>query len=257
MSDDVLISFEDVHKTFGTQKVLDGMTLEVRRGETLVVIGRSGCGKSVMLKCLLGLIRPDAGRILVEGRDVVSLPEEEMVGVRARFGMVFQGAALFDSLTVEENVGFALRRLGRPEDEIARIVDERLRQVGLPGSGPKKPSELSGGMKKRVGLARALAMAPEVVLYDEPTTGLDPIMSDAINELIIATREQLGVTAIVVTHDMVSAYKVGHRVAMLHEGKVRAVGTPADIQSSPDEAVQQFIHGRAAGPIDIGVEAVR
>ncbi|MEK7477259.1 MAG: ABC transporter ATP-binding protein [Candidatus Coatesbacteria bacterium] len=257
MAGDILIRFEGIAKAFGRQKVLDDMTLDVHRGETLAVIGRSGCGKSVMLKCLLGLIRPDAGRILVDGRDVVALPEEEMVKVRARFGMVFQGAALFDSLTVEENVGFALRRLGRPEADIARIVEERLRQVGLPGSGPKKPSELSGGMKKRVGLARALAMSPEVVLYDEPTTGLDPIMSDAINDLIIATRDSLGVTSIVVTHDMVSAYKVGHRVAMLHEGRVRAYGTPAEIQASPDEAVQQFIHGRATGPINIGVEAVR
>jgi phospholipid/cholesterol/gamma-HCH transport system ATP-binding protein len=180
-----------------------------------------------------------------------------MVKVRSRFGMVFQGAALFDSLTVEENVGFALRRLGHPEAEITKTVEERLRQVGLPGSGAKKPSELSGGMKKRVGLARALAMAPEVVLYDEPTTGLDPIMSDAINDLIISTRDSLGVTAIVVTHDMVSAYKVGHRIALLHEGQVRALGTPAEIQASPDEVVQQFIHGRAAGPINVGVEAVR
>lgn len=247
---DPFVRFEGLSKRFGAQTVLDGVDLDVARGETLVIIGRSGCGKSVLLKHLVGLLRPDAGRVLVDGRDIVPLPEEEMGAVRARFGVVFQGSALFDSLTVEENVGFALRRLGRSDEEIRRIVDQRLAEVGLPGTGDKKPAQLSGGMRKRVGLARALAMDPEAILYDEPTTGLDPVMSDAISDLIVETRERLGVTSIVVTHDMTSAYKVGHRIAMLYEGRIRAVGTPAEIRGSADPVVAQFIAGRAAGPID-------
>lgn len=248
---DLFLRFEGLSKRFGTQRVLDGVDLDVARGETLVIIGRSGCGKSVLLKHLIGLLRPDAGRILVDGRDIVPLDEEAMTGVRARFGMVFQGSALFDSLSVEENVGFALRRQGRPDDEIRDIVEGRLADVGLPGAGAKKPAELSGGMRKRVGLARALAMNPEAILYDEPTTGLDPVMSDAISDLIVETRERLGVTSIVVTHDMTSAYKVGHRIAMLYEGHIRAAGTPDEIRASTDPVVAQFIAGRAAGPIDV------
>ena len=248
---DPFIRFQGVTKAFNGRAVLAGLDLEVARGETLVIIGRSGGGKSVLLKHLIGLLRPDAGAILVDGRDIVPLAEEAMATVRARFGMVFQGAALFDSLTVEENVGFALRRQGRSEREVRRIVEERLADVGLPGAGPRKPAELSGGMRKRVGLARALAVNPEAVLYDEPTTGLDPVMADAINDLIVETRERLGVTAIVVTHDMTSAYKVGHRIAMLYEGRVRATGTPAEIRASTDPVVAQFIAGRAAGPIDV------
>ena len=246
-----MVRFEDVCKSFGGQQVLRGVTLDVVKGETLVILGRSGCGKSVLLKNMIGLIRPDSGRILVEGRDVVSLPEEELVGVRARFGMVFQGAALFDSLTVAENVGFALKRQGVPAEQVREVVEERLRQVGLPGVGEKKPGELSGGMKKRVGLARALASDPEVILYDEPTTGLDPIMADAINDLIVETRDRLGVTAVAVTHDMASAYKIGHRIAMLYEGTVRCTGTPDEIRNSGDEVVRQFITGQAHGPIQV------
>jgi phospholipid/cholesterol/gamma-HCH transport system ATP-binding protein len=238
-----------VTKRFGTQTVLDNVTLEIGSGDTTVIIGRSGCGKSVLLKCMIGLIRPDVGRIIVDGRDIVRLPDDQMVSIRAKFGMVFQGAALFDSLTVAENVGFALKRQGVPEDRIARVVEERLKQVGLPGIGSKKPSELSGGMKKRVGLARALAMDPEVVLYDEPTTGLDPVMSDAISELIAETGERLGVTSVVVTHDMTSAYKIGSRIAMLYQGKIRMTGTPGAIKKSRDPVVRQFITGSARGPI--------
>ncbi len=248
---DPFIRFRGVSKAFNGRPVLAGLDLEVARGETLVIIGRSGGGKSVLLKHLIGLLRPDAGSILVDGRDIVPLDEEAMAAVRVRFGMVFQGAALFDSLTVEDNVGFALRRQGRPEAEVRRIVEERLAEVGLPGAGPRKPAELSGGMRKRVGLARALAVNPEAVLYDEPTTGLDPVMADAINDLIVETRERLGVTSIVVTHDMTSAYKVGHRIAMLYEGRVRATGTPDEIRASTDPVVAQFIAGRAAGPIDV------
>lgn len=240
-----LIRFDGVTKRFGHQTVLDGVTFDVQPGTTQVVLGRSGCGKSVLFKCLIGLLHPDGGRILVHGEDIVPLPEEERVIVRARFGVVFQGAALFDSLTVAENVGFGLRRLGRPEDQIAPIVQERLAQVGLPNAGDKKPSELSGGMKKRVGLARALAMDPEVILYDEPTTGLDPITSDQINDLILATQQRLNVTSIVVTHDMTSAYKIGDRIVLLDKGRVRAEGTPDEIKESTDPVVRQFIEGRA------------
>jgi phospholipid/cholesterol/gamma-HCH transport system ATP-binding protein len=244
-----LIRFEGVTKKFGAQTVLDSVTLDIREGETLVIIGRSGCGKSVLLKCVIGLMRPDAGRILVGGRDISRLEGDALAPVRAKFGMVFQGAALFDSLTVAENVGFALRRQDVPEDRIARVVEERLRQVGLHGVGARKPGELSGGMKKRVGLARALAVDPEVILYDEPTTGLDPVMADAISELIVGTGKRLGVTQVVVTHDMTSAYKIGSRIAMLYQGKIRVVGTPEAIRKSRDAVVRQFISGSARGPI--------
>jgi phospholipid/cholesterol/gamma-HCH transport system ATP-binding protein len=250
------LKFRGVRKRFGDKVVLDGLDLEIRRGETLVIIGQSGCGKSVTLKCLLGLIRPDEGTIMVDGADIGAMDEEALIRLRARFGMVFQFAALFDSLDVDGNVGFALRRMGRPEDEVRRIVAERLAAVGLPGTEKLKPSELSGGMRKRVGLARALAGDPEVLLYDEPTTGLDPIMADAISGLIVATRERTGVTSVVVTHDMTSAYKVGHRIALLYRGRIRALGTPDEIRGSADPVVQQFIHGRADGPIDpVGARA--
>jgi len=244
-----LIRLEGVTKRFGAQTVLDDVTLHIRSGETLVIIGRSGCGKSVLLKCMIGLIRPDSGRILVGGRDITRLDGEALAPVRAKFGMVFQGAALFDSLTVNENVGFALKRQDVPEARIAKVVEERLKQVGLPGVGDRKPGELSGGMKKRVGLARALAVDPAVVLYDEPTTGLDPVMADAISELIVETGERLGVTQVVVTHDMTSAYKIGSRIAMLYQGKIRVVGTPDVIRKSRDAVVRQFISGSARGPI--------
>jgi phospholipid/cholesterol/gamma-HCH transport system ATP-binding protein len=246
------IQFGNVSKRFGRQQVLDGATLDIRRGETLVIIGRSGCGKSVLLKHMIGLLKPDGGSIHVDGKDILQITDEEMVEVRKMFGMVFQMAALFDSMTVAENVGFALSRYGSlPEAKLAELVEENLRAVGLPGVGGKKPAELSGGMRKRVGLARALATDPQVILYDEPTTGLDPIMSDAINDLIIETGQRLGVTSVVVTHDMVSAYKIGSRIAMLYEGKVRMVGTPDEIRNSSDEVIQQFISGRAKGPIDV------
>jgi len=246
------IQFENVFKRFGKQQVLNGATLDIRRGETLVIIGRSGCGKSVLLKHMIGLLKPDAGAIHVDGRDILQITDEEMVEVRKMFGMVFQMAALFDSMTVAENVGFALSRYSDlSAEKLAGIVEDNLRGVGLPGVGSKKPAELSGGMRKRVGLARALATNPQVILYDEPTTGLDPIMADAINDLIIETGKRLGVTSVVVTHDMVSAYKIGSRIAMLYEGKVRMVGTPGEIRESRDEVIQQFIAGRAKGPIDV------
>ncbi len=251
MSGESLIRFEKVAKSFGSQTVLNGVDLEIRSGETIVIIGRSGCGKSVLLKHVIGLIRPDSGKVLVRGTDLKDLHEAELTALRSKFGMVFQASALFDSLTVAENVGFALRRQGVVEAKIEEIVSEKLRLVGLAGVGEKKPAELSGGMKKRVGLARALAQDPEVILYDEPTTGLDPIMADAINDLIIETRERVGVTSVVVTHDMVSAYKIGGRIAMLYQGKMRCIGTPDEIRNSRDEVVQQFITGRARGPIEV------
>jgi phospholipid/cholesterol/gamma-HCH transport system ATP-binding protein len=249
-ADPGFIVFEDVHKAFGSNKVLDGLSFTVRRGETLVVIGQSGTGKSVTLKCLLGLLRPDSGRILFEGDDVCTMDEVELVELRKHFGMLFQMAALFDSLTVGENVGFGLEaQKEKSPQQIREIVAKTLRSVGLPGIEEKMPAELSGGMKKRVGLARAVAIQPEVILYDEPTTGLDPIMADAINDLIINTQRNYAATSIAVTHDMASAYKIGDRIIMLHKGRVVCDGTPDEIQNSDDPMVQQFISGRAEGPI--------
>ncbi|NTV53558.1 MAG: ABC transporter ATP-binding protein, partial [Candidatus Firestonebacteria bacterium] len=214
-----MIRLEGLHKNFGSKRVLQGVDLEVKRGETMVIIGRSGEGKSVLLKCILNLIEPDSGKIWFGGENVLSLSDDAKARFRQRFGMLFQGAALFDSLNVAENVSFGLRRLtDYSEEKIKEIVREKLALVGLKDIEHMKPAELSGGMKKRVGLARAIAMDPEVILYDEPTTGVDPIMADAINELIIQMQKKLSVTSIVVTHDMTSAYKIADRIAMLHQG---------------------------------------
>jgi len=214
------------------------------------VIGRSGTGKSVLLKHIIGLMEPDQGSIEIEGEEIVGMPEARMNEVRMRFGMLFQGAALFDSMSVGENVGLALRehRLA-PEDEITRIVSERLAWVGLKGVEEMRPSSLSGGMRKRVGLARAIAIDPAYILYDEPTTGLDPITADAINELIGSLQQRLGVTSIVVTHDMTSAYRVGDRIAMLNDGKVVFEGTIDETRNTKDPLVRQFIEGSREGPI--------
>jgi len=242
----------DVHKSFGDNLVLDGINLAVHEAETMVIIGRSGCGKSVFLKHIIGLMKPDIGTIMVDGRDITEMKGPELNDVRRKFGMVFQGAALFDSLTVGENVGFFLYEYSHlsPAD-IADVVEQKLRLVGLENISKMGPAELSGGMKKRVSLARALAHDPKVVLYDEPTTGLDPIMADVINDLIIKMDEQLDVTSIVVTHDMASAYKIADRIAMMYGGKIIALGAPDDIKGSHDEYVQQFINGSAQGPIDV------
>jgi phospholipid/cholesterol/gamma-HCH transport system ATP-binding protein len=243
---------EDVHKSFGENLVLDGINLTVHEAETMVIIGRSGCGKSVFLKHIIGLMKPDAGTILVDDRDITKMKGPELNDVRRKFGMVFQGAALFDSLTVGENVGFFLYEYsGLSPAEIADVVEEKLRLVGLENISKMGPAELSGGMKKRVSLARALAHDPQIVLYDEPTTGLDPIMADVINDLIIKMDEQLDVTSVVVTHDMSSAYKIAARIAMMYGGKIIAVGSPDDIKESHDDYVQQFINGSAQGPIDV------
>jgi phospholipid/cholesterol/gamma-HCH transport system ATP-binding protein len=241
-----MIEVRDLKKRFGPQPVLDGVSFRIETGESLVIIGRSGGGKSVLLKHIIGLLLPDSGQVLIDGEDITHLSEREMIRVRSKFGMVFQGAALFDSMSVAENIGFAFRREKKfTEREIARKVAEALEMVDLPGIEKKKPAELSGGMRKRVGLARAIIYQPEFVLYDEPTTGLDPIVSDSIDQLIIRVTERLKVTTIVVTHDMRSARRVGHRIVMLHDKKIYATGTPEDIFNSPDPVVRQFINGIA------------
>lgn len=252
---DPLISLRQVTMQFGPQRVLHGIDLDIQRGQTLAIIGESGCGKTVLLKLLIGLLRPTVGRVIFDGKALESLSERELTKQRLRFGFLFQGAALFDSLSVYDNVAFGLRAQGRkPETEIGEIVRQRLQEVGLPPSVmPKKPAELSGGMKKRVGLARALALDPEVMLYDEPTTGLDPIMTDVINELILQTRRQRPVTSILVTHEMKTVYKVADRVVMLYplsllqpgEPQILFDGTPEQLRDSPDPRVRQFIEGEA------------
>lgn len=247
-----MIKIERVYKSFGKNKVLRGVDLEIKSGETMVIIGRSGCGKSVLLKHIIGLIRPDEGNIFVYGDDITKLNEQQVYEMRKKFGMLFQASALFDSLTVADNVAFGLREhTQKTYDEIMEIVKDKLRIVGLHGIESLMPVELSGGMKKRVGLARAIAMNPDIVLYDEPTTGLDPIMADAINDLILRMKKELKVTAIAVTHDMTSAYKIADRIAMLYEGKIHEVGTPDEIRNSDNPVVQQFITGSSKGPIVI------
>jgi phospholipid/cholesterol/gamma-HCH transport system ATP-binding protein len=245
-----MIEIIDLHKSFGDNKVLDGVNLTINKGETTTIIGRSGVGKSVLLKHIIGLVKPDKGRILIDGEDITLYKNERLVKLRQRFGMLFQGSALFDSMTVEENVGLGLREHTKlPEEEIREIVREKLRLVGLRGVEEVKPAELSGGMKKRVGLARAIAMNPEYILYDEPTTGLDPIMADAINYLIIRMKNELNVTSIAVTHDIVSAYKISNRIAMIYEGKIIFVGSPEEVKGTADPIVRQFVEGRATGII--------
>jgi phospholipid/cholesterol/gamma-HCH transport system ATP-binding protein len=249
----VRIECRDVWKSFDAKRVLRGVNLTVEPGETVVIIGQSGTGKSVLLKHIVGLLAPDRGAVLVDGINVGKLSHKKLFELRMRFGMVFQSSALFDSLTVSENVGFAMREhTDMSDDEITRICDEKLHMVGLDDIGEKVPAELSGGMKKRVGFARAIAMNPECVLYDEPTTGLDPIMADVINNLIIKLSSELKITSVVVTHDLASAYKVGHRIAMLHEGGVIFTGTPDEVRETDHAIVRQFIEGRAEGPIVIG-----
>ena len=241
-----MIRLVDVHKAFGPKKVLTGFSLEVSEGETMVIIGYSGTGKSVAIKHIVGLLEPDAGDVWVDGLSVPSLPRRELYQLRARIGYVFQFAALFDSLTIGDNVAMGLRRQDDLEEsEIAARVEEALDLVDLPGVEERFPAELSGGMRKRVGLARAIALRPKYILYDEPTTGLDPVTSAVIDQLMIRMREKLGVTGIVITHDMRSAYTVGTRIAMLYEGQVRQVGTVDEIRHSSDPVVRQFIEGRA------------
>jgi phospholipid/cholesterol/gamma-HCH transport system ATP-binding protein len=243
----------NLHKSFGENPVLRGVNLEVREGESMVVIGGSGSGKTVLIKCIIGLIRPDEGKIYVDGLEITSLNERKMNDVLKKFGMLFQWGALFDSLTVWENVGFGLRwQTHLTEEEIRKIASDKLELLGLKNVEDLMPSQLSGGMKKRVSLARAIAMEPEILLYDEPTTGLDPIMADAINDLIVQMKEKLKVTSITITHDMKSAYKIGDRIAMLCQGKIIEVGSSEEIKNSLNPVVQQFIQGKSEGPIKIG-----
>jgi phospholipid/cholesterol/gamma-HCH transport system ATP-binding protein len=245
-----VIEAVNVTRAFGERKILDGLSLSVDKGETLVIIGRSGCGKSVFLKHIIGLLRPDSGQVKIDGTDTAGFSGKEMNALRLRFGMLFQFSALFDSLTVGENVGFNLiEHTALSPKEIGIRVEESLELVGLKGIQELKPSELSGGMKKRVALARAICMRPEILLYDEPTTGLDPIMADAINELIIELQKKLNVTSVAVTHDMVSAYKIASRIAMMYQGRIIQVGVPGEIRDSKDPVVRQFITGSATGPI--------
>ena len=244
------ITITNLHKNFGANHVLRGVDLAVEQGESLVVIGGSGSGKSVLIKHIIGLLKPDRGSIEVNGQEVTTMAKRELKELRKKFGMLFQAAALFDSLTVGENIAFPLVEHTRARrSEIAERVRETLALVGLPDTEHLYPAELSGGMKKRVGLARALAMEPEVILYDEPTTGLDPIMADAINDLIVEMRERLAITSIAITHDMVSAYKIGHRLAMLYQGKIIFTGTPQECKDTDDPMVRQFITGSSVGPI--------
>jgi phospholipid/cholesterol/gamma-HCH transport system ATP-binding protein len=247
----MMIRIIDLHKAFGRNRVLQGVNLEVERGETLVIIGQSGSGKSILIKHLIGLIMPDKGEIYVDGVEITRLSEDERNKIRRKFAMLFQGAALFDSLTVLQNVSFGLERYtDHPRRQMEEMARKALHRVGLRGIENLMPYELSGGMRKRVGLARAIAYRPEIILYDEPSTGIDPIRADAINDLIIQMKKDLEMTSIVITHDIVSTYKVADRIAMLYQGKIIATGSPEEIRDSDNPIIQQFITGAAEGPIE-------
>ena len=240
-----MIRLVDVHKSFGPKQVLQGFSLDVEEGETMVIIGYSGSGKSVAIKHIVGLLEPDQGTVFVDGKEVPRLTRPELYDLRSDIGYVFQFAALFDSMSIGDNVAMGLRKEHKlSENEILSRISESLELVDLPGVESKFPAELSGGMRKRVGIARAIARRPKYILYDEPTTGLDPVTSAVIDQLMVRTREKLGVTSIVITHDMRSAYTVGSRIAMLYEGKVKQVGTVEEIKHTTDPIVCQFIEGR-------------
>jgi len=247
-----LISISDLYKSFENQKVLEGIDLDINKGESISIIGQSGCGKSVLLKHIIKLLEPDKGTVFFDGEDLSELNFRQLISVRQRTGMLFQSAALFDSLTVSENVGLGLREQRQfSRKEIDNKVAEKIEMVGLTYAADKYPSELSGGMRKRAGLARAIADEPEVLLYDEPTTGLDPITADMIDDLIVELNKILNVTSISVTHDMKSAFKIAGRIVMLYQGKVQFDGTPDEIRTTDDPIVQQFINGTATGPIQV------
>lgn len=245
-----MIEIINLCKSFRIHKVLDNLSLNIQKGETTVIIGRSGCGKSVLLKHIVGILKPDSGQVLINDVDITKLEGKELNKFRMKFGMLFQGAALFDSLTIGENVGFALyEHTDMDRRAIEKRIKECLEMVGLRNIEHLKSAELSGGMRKRVGLARAVCVNPEIILYDEPTTGVDPIMGDAVNSLIKELHDRLKITSIAVTHDMVSAYKIADRIAMLYNGKIIFTGTPDEIKNTKDPIVHQFITGAAKGPI--------
>jgi len=243
-----MIAVRGLEKRIGAQEILRGVDLSLATGDTLVIIGRSGGGKSVLLKNMIGLMRPDAGEIWIDGQNIVELNERDLEGIRRKVGILFQGSALFDSMTVEENIAFPLREAGeRDQRVIEQKIAEMLEVIELEGQEKKMPVNLSGGMKKRVGLARAIINRPSCILYDEPTAGLDPVVSDSINHLIRRLQERYRVTSVVVTHDMKNAFHVGDYIAYLHEGRIYFCGTPAEIRASPDPLIQDFLIGRASG----------
>ncbi len=247
-----MIEIINLEKSFNSKKVLDGINLEIEKGKITVIIGRSGEGKSVLIKHIIGLLRPDAGKIILDGKEITSMKEREFNEIRKRFGMLFQGAALFDSMTVAGNVGFPLvEHTDLRDADILKIVKDKLRRVGLVGVEDVMPADLSGGMKKRVGLARAIVMDPEIVLFDEPTAGLDPIMSDSISDLVLETQRALQTTYIVITHDITLTYKIADKIAMLHEGRIIEQGSVEEMKANPNPILRQFLEGRAEGPIKV------
>ncbi len=246
-----MIQIKNLHKSFGSQKVLDGLSLEIPPESVTVILGRSGEGKSVLLKHMIGLLHADEGQVIIDGVDLMQLEEADLNNFRKRFGMLFQNAALFDSLTVHQNVAFPLvEHTDYGDDDIDRIVKEKLALVGLKNIEHKIPSELSGGMRKRVGLARALALSPKILLYDEPTTGLDPIMTDSVDNLILETRKKLRVTSVVISHDLKATFRIADKIAMLHDGKIVEEGTPEEFRKSQHPFVRQFLEGRSEGAVE-------
>jgi phospholipid/cholesterol/gamma-HCH transport system ATP-binding protein len=247
-----MIEFRNVHKSFGPQKVLDDITLHLPKGQTSVIIGPSGTGKSVFIKLLVGLLKPDDGEIFVAGQEITRLKERDLYEIRKKFGMLFQDGALFDSMTVEDNIAFPLRQHTKKKDkEIREIVHQQLARVGLPHAGHKYPGELSGGMRKRVGIARALVLEPEIVLFDEPNSGLDPVMSDAIDKLILKLQKELGMTFVVISHDLDGTFQIADRIAMLYKAKLVAVGDAKEIRHSDNPILRQFFGRSAEGPIQV------
>ena len=250
------VELQNVHKAFGERKILRGVDIQVRKGETMVLLGGSGTGKSVSIRHIVGLLNPDQGRVFVNGEEMSFSDESRRTRLRSKMGLLFQSGALINWLTVYENVALPLKELQLAEaDEINRRVIEKLRWLSLMPAKDTYPANISGGMKKRVGLARALVTNPDILMYDEPTSGLDPVMSQVINELVIKTKKDMGVTQIIVTHDMNSAYYIADRITFLYQGKVLCVGTPEQIKNSDNGVIQQFIHGRTEGPIDLGPDA--
>ena len=247
-----MINLVDIHKSYGNNVVLNGLNLFIEVGRVTVIIGQSGGGKSVLLKHMIGLIRPDKGKVEIDGQDITAFNERQLNEIRKRFGMLFQEAALFDSMTVGQNVAFPLiEHTKLPKSTIREIVSEKLAHVGLRGVEDKMPSELSGGMKKRVGLARAIALEPEIILFDEPTTGLDPIMADAIDQLIVDIQSRLNVTCVVISHDITGTFKIAHKIAMLYQGKIIEYGTPEEIKNGRNPILKQFLEGKMEGPIRV------